>query len=125
MRNRKYFFLIAAMSMVLLLSACSDTEEEPVDSSPCVNFQGSQTEESEETAPSPAETTESQELEAPVESGNASGQGDTVVPKDEQDKITLADIEAEYGEDVSLRYPNFAELSVGVVENTNYYILFD
>lgn len=125
MRNRKYFFLIAAMSMVLLLSACSDTEEEPVDSSPFVNFQGSQTEESEETAPSPAETTESQELEAPVESGNASGQGDTVVPKDEQDKITLADIEAEYGEDVSLRYPNFAELSVGVVENTNYYILFD
>ena len=94
MRNRKYFFLIAAMSMVLLLSACSDTEEEPVDSSPFVNFQGSQTEESEETAPSPAETTESQELEAPVESGNASGQGDTVVPKDEQDKITLADIEA-------------------------------
>ena len=85
MRNRKYFFLIAAMSMVLLLSACSDTEEEPVDSSPFVNFQGSQTEESEETAPSPAETTESQELEAPVESGNASGQGDTVVPKDEQD----------------------------------------
>ncbi len=45
-----------------------------------------------------------------------------------QNKITLFDVEAKYGGDVRLIYPNFDELSVGVIYDSNddsFYIFFD
>lgn len=60
--------------------------------------------------------------------GEQISQEENTPTEDLQGKITLFDIETEYDTNIRLCYPNFAELSVGEIYNSNdghFYILFD
>lgn len=123
MKSKKKIILIAAvviaaLILVLLLGRVIENywygvyDPEPTYDVTFENFKVNPTEKSEETTPV-TESAESQEQET------------FAATEEEQNKLTLADVEAEYGEEVLLRYPNFAELSVGKIDNTDYYVLFD